>query len=274
MRPDLQLLGDSFVYTCAFDKVHAYEQFVPEHLLAYQISGQTHIYGRRREMILKEGQILVARRNQLAKSIKVPGESKEYQCISVVLNLQRLRQFEHDKGIVGVERYTGKKNILLEPHGLLQSYFLSILPFVGHWKDVSKQLAQMKVNEAIELLLFLRPDLTSFLFDLADPGREDLEAFMIKNFHYNVPLENFAKLSGRSLTSFKREFAMTFRTTPGKWLTEKRLSEAYYLIQQKKRKPQEFYLDLGFENLTHFYRVFKHKYGFTPSEIQTKSKLR
>ena len=223
-------------------------------------------------MILEEGQLLLARRNQFAKSIKVPGESKEYQCISVVFSIERLRIFARENGIVCEENYNGKSNILLEPNGLLKGYFHSILPYVEQWKHVSKKLASMKVNEALELLLLLRPDLTSFLFDHADPDKEDLEAFMLRNFHYNAPLESFAKLSGRSLTGFKREFATTFKTTPGKWLKDKRLSEAYYLIQQKKRKPQDFYQELGFENLSHFYTAFKHKYGLTPLEITPKTK--
>jgi AraC-like DNA-binding protein len=268
MRPVIQQLGDSFVYTCAFDKAFSYEQFVPEHLLAYQISGQTHIYHRRRDMILKEGQILLARRNQFAKSIKMPGESKEYQCISVVLSFERLQNFAQNNGIVCEGNYNGKSNILLDPNSFLKSYFHSILPYIEQWKNVTKKLASMKVNEAIELILHQRPDLTSFLFDNADPHKEDLEAFMLKNFHYNAPLESFAKLSGRSLTGFKREFSTTFKTTPGKWLKDRRLSEAYYLIQQKNRKPQDIYLDLGFENLSHFYTSFKQKYGMTPAEIK------
>jgi len=272
MRPVFKQLGDSFVYTCAFDKSFAYEQFVPEHLLAYQISGETHIYHRRREMILKEGQVLLARRNQFAKSIKWPGKGKEYQCISVVLSIAKLRQFALNNGIAGEVKYEGKKNIILEPNGLLKTYFLSILPYIDQWEKVSKNLASLKVNEAVELLLHSRPDLQSFLFDLADPRKEDLEAFMIKNFHYNAPIESFAKLSGRSLTSFKREFAITFKASPGKWLINKRLSEAYYLIKQKNRKPQDFYLELGFENLSHFYTAFKHKYGHTPSEITPKTR--
>lgn len=272
MRPVIQLLGDSFVYSCAFDKSYAYEQFVPEHVLVYQISGQTYIYHQRGEMILKEGQLLLARRNQFAKSIKTPAEGKEYQCISVILSTGRLRQYALDNAIAGEEKYTGKKNILLDPNVFLKGYFLSLLSYVEHWKTVSKKLASMKVNEAIELLLHLRPDLKSFLFDFADPHKDDLEAFMLKNFHYNASLESFAKLSGRSLTSFKREFALTFKTSPGKWLIDRRLSEAYYLIQQKNRKPQDFYLDLGFENLSHFYTAFKHKFGITPSEITQKTR--
>ena len=76
------------------------------------------------------------------------------------------------------------------------------------------------------MLLRARPDLKTFLFDFTDPHKQDLEAFMLKNFQYNAPLESFAKLSGRSLTGFKRDFAVTFNTSPGKWLKDKRLSEA------------------------------------------------
>lgn len=267
MRPVIQLSGGAFIYTCALDKAFTYEQFVPEHLLAYQLSGQTHIYHRQREMILKEGQLLLGQRNQFAKTIKMPGETKEYQCISVVLSSERLRQFALNNEIVCEDSYVGKKNILLEPNGLLKSYFLSIVPYVEEWMNVSEKLASIKVNEAIELILHLRPDLRSFLFDLADPNKQDLEAFMLNNFHYNAPLEHFARLSGRSLTGFKREFAEIFKTPPGIWLKEKRLSEAFYLIKQKNQKPQDIYLNLGFENLSHFYTCFKQKYGKTPAAI-------
>jgi AraC-like DNA-binding protein len=268
LKPVSQQLGEIFVHTCAFEKTYAYEQFVPENLLVYQISGKTHIYHQRGEMVLEEGQLLLARRNQFAKTIKIPGESKKYQRISVILSNERLQQFALDHGIVCEKKYEGKKNILLEPNGFLKGYFLSIIPHVEQWKNVSKSLASMKANEAVELLLHLRPDLKPFLFDFADPYKKDLEEFMLKNFHYNVPIEHFARLSGRSLTSFKRDFAGVFKTSPASWLKNKRLSEAFYLIGQKSQKPRDIYLDLGFENLSHFYSAFKHRYGMTPSQIK------
>ena len=137
---------------------------------------------------------------------------------------------------------------------------------------MSKKLATIKINEAIELLLQLQPEIKSFLFDFSDPHKTDLEEFMLKNFHYNAPIENFAKLSGRSLSSFKRDFTTTFNNTPSIWLKNKRLSEAYYLMKQKNKNPRDIYLDLGFENLSHFYTSFKKKYGMTPAEINHKSK--
>ncbi|WP_241676626.1 helix-turn-helix domain-containing protein [Flavobacterium pectinovorum] len=51
------------------------------------------------------------------------------------------------------------------------------------------------------------------------------------------------------------------------WLPAKRLDEAHYLIKHKKQKPADFYLDLGFENLSHFYTSFKQKFDLTTSQI-------
>lgn len=93
---------------------------------------------------------------------------------------------------------------------------------------------------------------------------------MLKNYQYNVPIENFAKLTARSLASFKRDFQKIFENSPRKWMKEKRLSEAYYLIEKKQQKPTDIYLDLGFENLSHFYSSFKEKFGVTPAMITTK----
>jgi len=271
MKPLIQIFGESFLYACAFDKAYTYEKFVPETLLAYQISGQTQIYHQRGEMVLEEGQFLLGRRNQFAKSIKMPAADKEYQCISVLLTNQRLQQYALDNDILCQERYHGSKNILLESNDMLKGYFLSVIPYTETGKPVNRKLASIKVDEAIALLLEMRRDLVSFLFDFSDPHKQNLEEFMLKNFHYNAPIEHFAKLSGRSLTSFKREFADIFNTSPGTWLKNKRLSEAYYLIKKKSQKPQDIYLNLGFENLSHFYTSFKQKYGKTPAEINQKN---
>jgi AraC-like DNA-binding protein len=251
-------------------KTVSYDQFVSEHILVYQISGETHIYHQKGNTILKEGLMVLARRNQFAKNVKVPTADKEYRIVAVILSTERLRKFAFDNNIAGNKRYDGPKNIVIKPDSFMKGYFLSLLPYIEEKRNVSKKMASIKANEAIELLLELKPELAGFLFDFADPGRADLEEFMMKNFHYNAPVENFARLSGRSLSTFKREFAETFRSTPAKWLKNKRLSEAFYLIKQKNKKPQDIYIDLGFENLSHFYFSFKQKYGHTPAEIKLK----
>src|SRR5260221_11755679 len=125
MRPVIQLLGESFIYSCTFDKAFTYEQFVPEHILAYQISGQTHVFHQRGKMVLEEGQLLLARRNQFAKSIKIPSGDKEYQCLSVVLSNERLRRFALDNENCWEGKNQRGQKILIEQGLFFYDEFIS-----------------------------------------------------------------------------------------------------------------------------------------------------
>ncbi|MBB6498864.1 helix-turn-helix domain-containing protein [Pedobacter cryoconitis] len=257
---------DSFVYSCSSEEQWGYEQFIPEHILAYQLSGETHIFHQNGTFVLKKNQILLAHRNQFAKSLKMPASDKEYKAVSIILKSEDLKKFATANHIACDRRYSGKQNIVLKPEAFLKSYFQSLIPYLEQPHRSSNAMVFSKITEAIELLLNIRPEFQDFLFDFDEPYKINLEEFMLKNFHYKAPIENFAKLTGRSLAAFKRDFVKSFNVPPAKWLKEKRLEEAYYLIRQKSKKPSDIYLDLGFENLSHFYTSFKQKYGITPAE--------
>jgi len=91
--------------------------------------------------------------------------------------------------------------------------------------------------------------------------------FMQRNFMFNMSMERLGYLTGRSLSTFNRDFKKLFNTTPQKWLTQKRLELAYYHLAEKKRKPTEVYLEVGFEDLSHFSFIFKKKYGLSPHQV-------
>jgi AraC family transcriptional regulator, exoenzyme S synthesis regulatory protein ExsA len=133
----------------------------------------------------------------------------------------------------------------------------------------SQELMKLKLKEAITLILIVNPELKEVLFDFTDPYKIDLEAFMNKNYHFNVKLKRFAYLTGRSLATFKRDFEQTFNSPPGRWLQQKRLEQAYYLITRKGKTASDIYLELGFEDLSHFSFVFKKMYGESPSKISS-----
>ena len=132
---------------------------------------------------------------------------------------------------------------------------------------MTDEMGILKVKEGVKLLLLAIPALRNFLFDFSDPYKINLEKFMLNNFRFNVPIERFALLTGRSLAAFKRDFQKTFDTSPRHWLQEKRLTEAKYLIETKHQKPSAIYLELGFESLSHFSHSFKKKFGKAPTEL-------
>src|SRR5882762_2397377 len=98
--PVTRVLEDSFVYSCAFEHQRGFEQFVPHHVLAFQFSGETHIQHQNGILVLKKNQVLLARKNQLTKTLKIPATDKAYKIISVILTDIALQQFASDSDII------------------------------------------------------------------------------------------------------------------------------------------------------------------------------
>ncbi|GEN67461.1 helix-turn-helix domain-containing protein [Chryseobacterium rhizosphaerae] len=58
-----------------------------------------------------------------------------------------------------------------------------------------------------------------------------------------------------------------FNETPNRWLIKRRLQEALFLIKEKKQRPTDIYIDLGFEDLSHFSFAFKKEFGISASSL-------
>ncbi|MND92965.1 Virulence regulon transcriptional activator VirF [compost metagenome] len=262
-----EIIFDRLVYSCAFEKHRGSEEFYPDHFLGFQLSGETHAFHDQGFTVIHENMVVLVKKNQLIRTIKYPSKSGKYNFIAITLDKETLQRYAFENKIVIDTQYRGKQKLFFEPNEFLTSYFISLAPYINKTKQATPRLADIKVREAIELLLDSNPDLKYILFDFIKTYKIDLEEFMNNNYMFNVPIESFAKLTGRSISSFKRDFAQIFNCSPKLWLKNKRLEEAYYLIKHKRQKPTTFYLDLGFENLSHFYSSFKEKYGLTTSEI-------
>jgi AraC-like DNA-binding protein len=133
--------------------------------------------------------------------------------------------------------------------------------------NTNKMLTNLKVKEAILILLQTNPELKDVLFDFSEPGKIDLEAYMNEHYKFNVDINRFAYLTGRSLATFKRDFEKIFNTSPNKWLQHKRLNDAYFLIKEKGWKTSDVYMEVGFKDFSHFSFAFKKAYGVAPSRV-------
>ncbi|WP_326992737.1 AraC family transcriptional regulator [Chitinophaga sp. 212800010-3] len=241
--------------------------FMEHSTLVMQISGRFTLETASQKISMGKGEMLLIHKNQLGQIIKNPLDGEEYQTIVIRLKEDMLRQIALEEQIEVEQKYTGPSNVRIPVNDFLHAFFQSMLPYVRHPDEkITQMVSILKVKEAVYLLLNIMPELRNFLFDFSEPYKMDLEKFMISNFHYNIPVEKFARLSGRSLAGFKRDFQKIFGMAPRQWLQERRLAEARHLIEKKNKKPSEFYLDLGFESLSHFSHSFKKKFGKTPTE--------
>ena len=109
-------------------------------------------------------------------------------------------------------------------------------------------------------------DIRNVFYTLYKNVGGSIESVMEEQFIYNLKVDEFARLCGRSLSSFKRDFKKIYDTSPRKWLLTKRLNLARNIILNTDLSIQEICYDCGFESDSHFVRSFKEQFGVTPRQ--------
>ncbi|WP_345952686.1 AraC family transcriptional regulator [Mucilaginibacter sp. PAMB04168] len=237
-----------------------------DHMLVWFISGETKIIQWDTTFFFKTGDIFLIPRNQLATIINYPKNGQPHKTVVMHLSTERLKKF-YEHADVKKASQPEQKIYSFSNHPLLKSCLASLIPYFDVKGAFPESLASLKITEAISILRMIDPGVDSVLANFDVPGKVDLISFMQRNFMFNMSLEKLGYLTGRSLSTFNRDFKKLFNTTPQKWLTEKRLELAYYHLTEKKRKPTEVYLEVGFEDLSHFSFIFKKKYGVPPNQL-------
>jgi AraC-like DNA-binding protein len=160
----------------------------------------------------------------------------------------------------------GKAAILVNGDVTLAAYFQSMLAYFTGTAKPAETLLTLKLKELIVSILLggKNPELAAYFQSLLKSDAPVLSQIMEANFCYNLALEEFAKLSHRSLSTFKRDFRKYYKQSPGKWLLQKRLEYSAVLLKNPTLNVSQVALDCGFEDFSHFSRAFKQKFGVSP----------
>ena len=148
----------------------------------------------------------------------------------------------------------------------LKYLYHSFFSYLKQDKKISQKIIELKFRE---MLLNICSDkrnseIKNVLYTISKNQDGTIEQIMEEQFIYNLKVNEFARLCGRSVSSFKRDFKKLYDTTPGKWLLTKRLNLASSLMLKTNDTIQQICYDCGFENDSHFIRSFKNQFGLTP----------
>jgi AraC family transcriptional regulator, exoenzyme S synthesis regulatory protein ExsA len=160
--------------------------------------------------------------------------------------------------------------IMVNADVTLGAYFQSMLAYFTGTTKPADTLLTLKLKELIVTILLGRNNakLAAYFQSLLKSKTPPLPQIMEANFCYNLSLEDFAKLSHRSLSTFKRDFQKFYNQSPGKWLLQKRLDYSAVLLKNPALNVSQAALDCGFEDLSHFSRAFKEKFGVSPANYR------
>jgi AraC-like DNA-binding protein len=160
--------------------------------------------------------------------------------------------------------------IPIESDAVLTAYFQSVFSYFGQEQKPPAALLELKFKELILYILSSEKNrrLAAYLLSLCEKNKACIKEIMERNFIYNIKLEEFARLTGRSLASFKRDFTAIYKTTPGRWLVQKKLEHAKHLLKISDKNINEISFDAGFESPSHFIRLFKQHHQVTPLQYK------
>ncbi|HET7394686.1 MAG TPA: AraC family transcriptional regulator, partial [Candidatus Binatia bacterium] len=163
-----------------------------------------------------------------------------------------------------------KAAILVNGDVTLAAYFESMLAYFTGTEKPAETLLTLKLKELIVSILLggKNPELAGYFQSLLKSDAPVLSQIMEANFSYNLALDDFARLSHRSLSTFKRDFRRYYQQSPGKWLLQKRLDYSAVLLKNPTLNVSQVALDCGFEDLSHFSRAFKEKFGTSPANYR------
>jgi AraC-like DNA-binding protein len=260
ITPDIKL-------SCYEDKFFKSDIIFDQHMLVWFLSGETKIVQADTIHIFKKGDIFLIPRNQLATIINYPKDGEPHKTVVMHLTTARLKDFYANLDIKPKTSISPKINHY-NNHPLLESCLTSLIPYFDI-TALPEEIASLKITEAITILRTIDKEIDNILANFEEPGKIDLVHFMERNFMFNMPLDRLGYLTGRSLSTFNRDFRKYFNTTPQKWLTAKRLELAHYELTKNKKKAIDVCYEVGFENLSHFSFAFKKQFGYTATELVT-----
>ena len=265
-------MNASSITSCYIGPQISPEEFVAEHFFLYLVKGTMHGYDGNKHYTLRPGEYCMVRKNHLARYNKEK-ENNEFEKVVVIFDEAFLKKFLERHALRVPLNLSKNTFLLMEKHELVPHFIRSLTPYYNGTGKIDDAFAGIKREELLLILLQINPGLAGILFNFGIPEKIDLEAFMNNNYKFNVTLQRFAYLTGRSLSAFKRDFEKIFNDTPSHWLLQKRLQEAYFLIDKKNKKASAIYLDLGFEDLSHFSFAFKKLFGIAPTRLIGRRKI-
>ena len=263
----LTLDGGSIIDQCIVTAGERGTFFLEQHLLYVVLGGSVKLTSGRQSWTVRKNEMILLRRAQSVSYEKQGSEETglfESQLFAIIDEL--LKDFLTSQQ-VQIPQMTEELGAQVSPMSdRLVAYCWSLSPYFNDPSQVNPGLLRLKVMELLYNVMDCSKNIFRQMLQLRQPVKTDIHRVVEENYTSPISLDELAYLSGRSLSSFKREFQDIYGESPARWIREKRLSKAQQMLRSSSLSVADVAYSLGFENPTHFSRIFKQQYGYAPSQ--------
>lgn len=172
--------------------------------------------------------------------------------------------------LIEKRNYT-KQSGVVESNDIIAKFIDSLEFYFKNPELVSNDLIELKIKELI-LLLVQTKNVNSILelvSDLYSARSIHLKNMIELHLFSNLSVEELAKLSNLSLSSFKRQFKAEFNDTPTNYINLKKVEKAKELLRITQMQISEIAYEVGFNDSLYFTRLFRKKTGTTPTAYRS-----
>jgi len=264
----LVLDGGSVIDQCIATAGDKGTFFLEQHQLYVVLGGEVRLTCGKQTCVVRKNEMVLLRR---AHSVSYEKKGDEYtglfESLLFAITDELISDFLTQQHIT-IPQMTEEFGVKVSPMSeRLVAYCWSLSPYFNDPSQTNPGLLRLKVMELLYNVMDCSKNIFRQMLQLRQPVKTDIHRVVEENYTSPISLEELAYLSGRSLSSFKRDFQSIYNTTPAKWIREKRLSKARQMLQSSQMSVADVAYSLGFENPTHFSRIFKQQYGISPSTL-------
>lgn len=244
------------------------EGYISNHVISIVLKGTQRIKTYDDEWIeIRENEVLLIPRGMYHITDLLP-KAGCFESLLFFFDDAMVQQFLSHSGITQVDRKKVPSHLKLGVQPKIQIFAQSVISLYGRSARANRSILPLKIQELLHLLsgLVSEQALSTFLFRLTLPKKRNLKSFMEQHFTKPLKVEDYAYLTGRSLSSFRRDFKQYFDTTPQAWLKERRMERALEMLNEKDITVTALAQEVGYENLSYFIKAFKNWAGVSPKQ--------
>ena len=191
------------------------------------------------------------------------------EVIAVILDpslVEELFEFDLSQSDYSVD-YNIKQ---IEVDRLLANFKENINILLDNPELADERMIETKLKEFVLLITKSQnaPSQLDFLSALFKPLDIGFRSTIQHNIYSNLSLDELARLCHLSKSSFKRKFNDVFKSSPKKYISQKKIEKAAELLRSDNLRISDIAYDVGFDSLATFNRNFTSTYGKSPTEYR------
>lgn len=244
--------------------------FLTQDTLVFILKGNKHLHIDNETITVNSNEIIFLRKGIYAMA-EYFEEGLNFEAILLFLNPQTVQEVVSEYGLNINHTVPDVQFLKLSTNKVIEIYKEQLQEYFANNSLKDKGILLLKQKEILFYILKTMPlpQTMAFWSSVVSTSTESMMYTVEKYLFRNLSVEDLARLTNRSVSTFKREFNAIYGSPPKKWINQKRLEHAKLLLNNSKDTISQISDQCGFDNSSYFTRLFKKTYGLTPSDFRT-----